>query len=125
LAWHAICTVLSRRRTSPVGLIARQEDQTMNVVAHQTSRRLEPASSACFVMRVAGADCTVRATTVWPIHEVLAVEAEMLLAAGDQDGGDDMLVDLLDSRMIAPHRPRRRRERAVSSRAMFYAGADD
>jgi hypothetical protein len=50
----------------------------------------------------------------------------MLLAAGDHEAADaEMLVDLLASRMIAPHRPRRRRERAVSSRAMFYAGADD
>jgi hypothetical protein len=30
--------------------------------------------------------------------------------------------DLLESRMIVPLRPRRRRERAVSSRAHFYAG---
>ena len=98
----------------------------MNVVTRQTSRRPETASPACYVMRVAGTDCTVRATTVWPIHEVLEVEAEMLLAAGDQEAADaEMLVDLLASRMIAPHRPRRRRERAVSSRAMFYAGADD
>jgi hypothetical protein len=97
----------------------------MNVIAYQTSRRPEPSSSACFVMRVAGTECTVRATTVWPIHEVLEAEAEMLLAAGDQEAAAEMLVDLLDSRMIAPYRPRRRRERAVSSRAMFYAGADD
>jgi len=97
----------------------------MNVVARQASPRPEHTSSACFVMRVAGTECTVRATTVWPIHEVLEAEAEMLLAAGDQEAADEMLVDLLDSRMIAPYRPRRRRERAVSSRAMFYAGADD
>jgi len=97
----------------------------MNAVARQTSSRPESSSSACFVMRVAGTDCAVRATTVWPIHEVLEAEAEMLLAAGDQEAAAEMLVDLLDSRMIAPYRPRRRRERAVSSRAMFYAGADD
>jgi hypothetical protein len=29
---------------------------------------------------------------------------------------------VLESRMIVPLRPRRRRERAVSSRAHFYAG---
>ena len=98
----------------------------MNVAARQTSRRPDHAASACFAMRVAGAECTVRATTVWPIHEVLEVEAEMLMAAGDQTATDaEMLVDLLASRMIVPLRPRRRRERAVSSRAMFYAGADD
>lgn len=123
--WHGICTASPRRRTSPVGLTARLENQTMNVVARQTSPRRDPTSSACFVMRVAGTECTVRATTVWPIHEVLEAEAEMLLAAGDPEAADEMLVDLLDSRMIAPYRPRRRRERAVSSRAMFYAGADD
>jgi len=98
----------------------------MNAAAGQTSRRADHSSPTCFFMRVDGTDCTVRATTVWPIQEVLEVEAEMLMAAGTQEAADaEMLVDLLASRMIAPHRPRRRRERAVSSRAMFYSGADE
>jgi len=87
--------------------------------------RPEPAST-CFAMQVAGTECRVRATTVWPIHEVLEVEAELLLAAGGHEAAEgELLLDLLASRMIAPPRSRRRRERPVSSRAVFYAGADD
>ncbi len=96
----------------------------MNAIAPKAGRH-ESASATCFVMRFGSEDCTVRATTIWPIHEVLEVEAEMLLAAGDVSNDADLLVDLLASRMIAPHRPRRRRERAVSSRAVFYSGAED
>lgn len=92
----------------------------------KTAARPESTASACFCMKVAGTECQVRATTVWPIHEVLEVEAEMLLAAGGQAAAEgDLLLDLLDSRMITPPRPRRRRERPVSSRAVFYAGTDD
>jgi hypothetical protein len=84
------------------------------------------SASACFTMQVAGTACRVRATTVWPIHEVLEVEAEMLLAAGGHEAAEgELLLDLLESRMIAPPRPRRRRERPLSSRAVFYAGGDD
>ena len=99
----------------------------MNALArHAIERRPEPGSTACFVLKVAGTDCPVRATTVWPINEVLEVEAEMLLAAGGHEAATaELLVDLLDCRMIAPPRPRRRRDRPVSSRAMFYAGTGD
>ncbi|MFM8984526.1 MAG: hypothetical protein ACKONH_00440 [Planctomycetia bacterium] len=83
--------------------------------------RPETAASTCFCMKVAGTECQVRATTVWPIHEVLEVEAEMLLAATE----GELLLDMLESRMIAPPRPRRRRERPVSSRAVFYSGSED
>ena len=38
---------------------------------------------------------------------------------------DEALLDLVDSGMIAPPRPRRRRERPVSSRAVFYQQAAD
>ncbi len=93
----------------------------MKVVA-----RPETAASACFCMKVAGTDCQVRATTVWPIHEVLEVEAEMLRAAGGHAATEgELLLALLESRMIAPPRPRRRRDRPVSSRAVFYSGSDD
>jgi hypothetical protein len=88
--------------------------------------RPESVASACFCMKVAGTECHVRATTVWPIHEVLEVEAEMLLAAGGHAASEgELLLDMLESRMIAPPRPRRRRERPVSSRAVFYAGSED
>jgi hypothetical protein len=42
-----------------------------------------------------------------------------MVTTGPVDAGT--LADLLDSRMIAPPRPRRRRDRAISSRALFYA----
>lgn len=88
--------------------------------------RPESVASAWFSMRVGGTECQVRATTVWPIHEVLEVEAEMLLAAGGHAAAEgELLLDLLESRMIAPPRPRRRRERPVSSRAVFYSGTED
>ena len=37
----------------------------------------------------------------------------------------EIVADLLESRMIAPPRQRRRGRRAVSSRAVFYAAAED
>ena len=40
------------------------------------------------------------------------------LVGGAADG--DIIADLLDSRMIIPPRPRRRRQRSVSSRAVFF-----
>lgn len=92
----------------------------------KTAATRTASDSTAFTMKVAGTECQVRATTVWPIHEVLAVEAEMLIAAGSHEAAEgELLLDLLASRMIAPPRPRRRRERPVSSRAVFYAGSDD
>jgi hypothetical protein len=92
----------------------------------KTATARSESATTCFTLKVAGTECLVRATTVWPIHEVLEVEAEMLLAAGGPEAAEgELLLDLLDSRMIAPPRPRRRRERPVSSRAVFYAGGDD
>jgi hypothetical protein len=44
------------------------------------------------------------------------------LMAGDAADGRT-IADLLDSRMIAPPRPLRRRQRPVSSRAVFYGAA--
>ena len=73
---------------------------------------------------VDGDTLTVRATTIWPIAEVLDFEhslgdAAALMPTEDVDSG--LIVDALDSHMILPPRLRRR-QRAVSSRAMFYAG---
>lgn len=77
-----------------------------------------------YVARVGTESCPVRATTVWPIEEVLGLEVESVLMAAieENDAVGPVVSDLLESRMIAPLRPRRRRERAVSSRAHFYAG---
>lgn len=92
----------------------------------KTATTRPESTATCFAMKVAGTECRVRGTTVWPIHEVLEVEAEMLLAAGGHEAAEgELLLDLLASRMIAPPRPKRRRERPVSSRAVFYAGGDD
>jgi hypothetical protein len=76
-------------------------------------------------MQVDGETCTVRTATVWPIAEVLAFE-DLIdgMTADSNDAGLDpsLVADLLDSRMIAPPRPRHRRQKSVSSRAAFYAG---
>lgn len=73
---------------------------------------------------VDGDTLTVRATAVWPIAEVLDFERSLddsasLIQTGDVDA--ELIADALASRMILPPRLRRR-QRAVSSRAMFYAG---
>lgn len=78
---------------------------------------------------VGGVDCVVRAATVWPIPEVLDLDGQF--EPGQFDPGeasiadDELLADLLASRMIAPPRPRRRRERSVSSRAVFFSASSD
>jgi hypothetical protein len=99
----------------------------MNALENTTSSSPVVAPGAArYSVHVGGAACEVRARLVSPIADVLGFEQEMDVAvAGVVDLAsltDDhgMIVDLLDSRMIAPPRPRRRRDRAVSSRAMFY-----
>jgi hypothetical protein len=79
-----------------------------------------------YVIHVGGVACTVRARPVAPIAEMLGFEDEMEASLSDlaaEPGAGGTIVDLLDSRMIAPPRPRRRRERAVSSRAVFFGAA--
>jgi hypothetical protein len=86
-----------------------------------------------YVVKTASSVCEVRARTIAPIAEVLGFEAEMELAAEglvdpaalegwDVDGG--IVAELLESRMIAPPRIRRRRQRTVSSRAVFFGTLD-
>ena len=80
-----------------------------------------------FTVQVDESECLIRAAEVWPIADVLELESQL------EPGGDhgteridaDVAADLLDARMIPPPRPRRRRQRAVSSRAVFYATAED
>ena len=71
-----------------------------------------------FFMTVGNRQCVVRVTPVCPISDVLEFDDEF-------DGIDAidarMVADLLDSRIITPPRPRRRRERSVSSRAVFFS----
>ena len=81
-----------------------------------------------FVVMVGDDPCTVRATGVCPIADVLAApEAERLgwaemEALGLVDPGDDAgdVVSPAGGMISAPRL--RRRQRAVSSRAMFFSG---
>jgi len=78
---------------------------------------------ARYRMTVGDVECVVRAATVWPIPEVLDLDGQF--EPGRDAVDDDLLADLLASRMIAPPRPRRRRERSVSSRAVFFSAASN
>jgi hypothetical protein len=89
-----------------------------------TIRPVSPISGAATLlsMHVDGEPCAVRATPVWPIADVLGMEDAfdgLVDAAVDLD--ETVIVDAIESRMIAAPRMRRR-QRAVSSRAVFYAG---
>lgn len=99
-----------------------------------------PSIGTRYVTNVGGAACHVRGTTIWPIEEILGLEVESVLMATIDEGmtsetvvGEEhasgvgsLVADLLESRMIVPLRPRRGRgrDRAVSSRAHFFAGND-
>ena len=81
-----------------------------------------------FVVMVGDDPCTVRATGVCPIADVLsAPEAERLgweemAALGVIDADDDSgEARVFGGGMISPPRLRRR-QRSLSSRAMFFAG---
>lgn len=76
---------------------------------------------------------TVRGVAVWPIADLLEYDEQVDAAlAIDEPAADRsvsgldpaVLDDIITSRLIAPPRRRHRRDRAVSSRAIFYqAGA--
>lgn len=87
----------------------------------------EPFVAQRYSIKVADGECVLRAAAVWPIPEVLDLEGQFEPGSDATQRFLDpcLAADVLDSRMIAPPRPRRRRERTVSSRAMFYAGVDD
>jgi hypothetical protein len=78
-------------------------------------------------MRVDDTEHVVRAAQVWAIDEVLDLDGQFEPGADATATGLDaaVIADHLASRMIAPPRQRRRGARAVSSRAVFYAGIDD
>jgi hypothetical protein len=88
----------------------------MNTAHPAVASRPESSVATPHVMLVGDTECVVRVMPLCPIADVLGFEHE--IAAGVVDA--DTIADLLDSRMIAPPRPRRRRDRAVSSRAVFY-----
>lgn len=87
----------------------------------------EPLIAQRYSLKVGDTECIVRAAAVWSIPEVLDLEHQFEPGSDATHRSLDpsLVADVLDSRMIAPPRPRRRRERAVSSRAMFYAAAED
>ncbi|MFM7107145.1 MAG: hypothetical protein ACKOZU_00795 [Planctomycetaceae bacterium] len=68
----------------------------------------------------------VRAIAIWPIAATLGADEQLAaaFAAPGSAAASCMVLDLVDSGMIAPPRQRRRRERPVSSRAVFYQSAD-
>jgi hypothetical protein len=79
-----------------------------------------------YVVTVGETPCEVRARTIAMIADVLGFEQEMAGEMVDLAGhaaDRHLIADLLDSRMIAPPRAVRRRQRPVSSRAMFYGAA--
>jgi hypothetical protein len=98
-----------------------------------TTESARSATTFPNVIRISSdAGDTVRCLPVWSIAEVLdfddqvdAVLAVTHPTEGPTPGVDPgLLDDLIASRLIAPPRCRRRRDRAVSSRAVFYqAGA--
>lgn len=75
-----------------------------------------------YTIDVGGTPVTVRAATIWPIPEVLDHAEAIDGLLPDPAAAADLVADLHDSRMIVPPRPRRRRQRPLSSRALFYAG---
>jgi len=98
---------------------------------HKPARQAAAHIPHRFTIKVGDAECVVRATAVWPIPEVLELESQ--LEPGSDTAAEaparnlerELIADVLASRMIVPPRPRRRGQRAVSSRAVFYAGVED
>jgi len=68
---------------------------------------------------------------IWSIAEVLAFDDDgqwdfaVAAHADDPRPPAEFVEDLIASRLIAAPRPRRRRERSVSSRAVFHRAAPD
>ena len=92
----------------------------MNATTSNTRSQSGSFAALPYVINVGDRQCVVRVTTVCPISEVLGFEDEFdTVEAVDSR----TIADLLESRMIAPPRPVRRRQRMVSSRAMFYGAA--
>jgi hypothetical protein len=80
-----------------------------------------PGQCARFMVLVGETPCEVRARAVADVADVLGFEDEMGDDAAILAGGDErVIVDVLESRMIVPPRPRRRGSRPVSSRAVFF-----
>lgn len=85
-------------------------------------RRFAPAR---FVIRVGEEWSPMRAAPIWPIADVLEATACLEAPGSTADAEPDLVLDLLEAGLLAPPRQRRRRDRRVSSRAVFYQAADD
>jgi hypothetical protein len=110
-------------------LLPTQEAHPMNAttsIAATATVKSGCGEAARYVVTVGETPCEVRVRTIAMIAEVLGFEQEMEGEVGGSAGHAEdrnLIADLLDSRMIAPPRPMRRRQRSVSSRAMFYGTA--
>lgn len=101
-----------------------------HAVGNLPPRLSQPFVAERFVATVGGQDHVVRGLPIWPIADVLrfldsVAGMECGWTTADEPSGDaaaatGLLADLLDSSMISPPRLRNRRQRAVSSRAVFY-----
>lgn len=86
-------------------------------------------AGACtlFAATINGASHMVRGIAVWPIDEALVLEEQIHGGLVDRESAlplDTALMhDLTASRLIPPPRPRRRRDRAVASRAALFQAA--
>jgi hypothetical protein len=116
----------------PLHLLPTQEAPPMNATTSNATSAATALMKAAngeatrYVVRVGDTPCEVRARTIAMIAEVLGFEQEMEGGVADLAGNAadrNLIADLLDSRMIAPPRPVRRRQRPVSSRAMFFSTA--
>lgn len=101
---------------------------TANAIGFANAGDPRPVTTAeRMIINVGGIACEIRVRAILPIDELLGYE-DQLEVPGDAVGAAAeagaaaarTVADLLDSRMIAPPRPRRRRQRPVSSRALFY-----
>lgn len=99
----------------------------MRCTAPVTAHRPSPFTTLVVVGSAAGS--ALRGLPVWPITDLLdcddQYDAALAVQTPDEvrTGADldpSVLDDIIASRLIAPPRPRHRRERAVSSRAIFY-----
>lgn len=93
----------------------------MHATFPQTTRPHDLSGSSMFSVRVGATACSVRAFPLAAIQELLGFEDE-IEAIGAAAADPDLFADAVESRMITPPRPRRRRQRAVSSRAVFFGG---
>ncbi len=99
---------------------------TTNPLTAVAARIAKPASGGVcrFVVNVGETPCELRARPIAMIAEVLGFEEDLagdLMDFAGDTADSHLIADLLDSRMIDRPQQRRRRQRPVSSRALFYA----